>query len=193
MTLEQVVLLDEHGGQIGVADKAEVHHQQTPLHLAFSCYVFDPAGRLLVTRRAAGKRAWPQVWTNSCCGHPMPGEPIRQAVRRRLADELGLVTVARLNLVLPGFRYRATMGNGVVENELCPVYSALIDAQPTPHPDEVEQVEWVVWRDFADRVMGGTREVSPWCRLQVIELDKLGPDPLEWPGASADGLPAAAR
>ncbi|MBM7813966.1 isopentenyl-diphosphate Delta-isomerase [Saccharothrix algeriensis] len=190
--MEQVVLLDESGTGIGVADKAHVHHSDTPLHLAFSSYLFSPAGRLLLTRRALHKKTWPGVWTNTCCGHPEPGEDAASAVARRLSDELG-VTGVRLDLVLPAFRYRAVMDNGVVENEMCPVFRGLLDHDPTPNPDEVDDFEWVEWADFVPAVLSGVRPISPWCKLQVEELAALDPDPWAWPTAPAAALPPAAR
>ncbi|NJC83136.1 isopentenyl-diphosphate Delta-isomerase [Planosporangium mesophilum] len=193
MTADQVILLDEEGNRIGVHAKAHVHHRNTPLHLAFSCYVFDTNARLLLTRRALTKQTWPGVWTNSCCGHPLADEPIDDAVVRRLKDELGLAAVGPLELRLPRFRYRATMADGVVENEICPVFSATVDTQPTPNPAEVGEFLWLPWQDFAGSVLDGTRDVSPWCRLQVTELDGLGPDPLSWPRGHTADLPPAAR
>ncbi len=189
--MEQVVLLDEQGRGIGTADKATVHHRDTPLHLAFSCYVFDSAGSLLVTRRARAKTTWPGVVTNSCCGHPAPGEPFVPAVVRRLGDELGLA-VSSVDLLLPRFRYRAVMPNGVVENELCPVFRAVSDERPRLAPGEVDESGWVSWPLFASLVTGGELAVSPWCREQVEQLVALGDEPLGWPVAPAAGLPAAA-
>ncbi len=190
--MEQVVLLDESGTGIGVADKARVHHADTPLHLAFSSYLFAPDGRLLLTRRALHKKTWPGVWTNSCCGHPAPGEDAATAVTRRLADDLGVADV-ELELVLPAFRYRAVMENGVVENEMCPVFRGRLDHDPVPNPDEVDDFEWVPWADFRPAVLAGVRPVSPWCVLQVEELAKLGDDPWAWPVAALTELPPAAR
>ena len=189
--MESVVLLDETGRSIGTADKAVIHDTQTPLHLAFSCYLFNGAGQFLLTRRAESKRTWPGVWTNTCCGHPLPGEPMPTAVRRRLSDELGIGT-AKLALALPRFRYRAQMGNGVVENEVCPVYAAYSDALPDPDPDEVAEVRWVDWADFTAAVRDGREPVSPWCALQLSELAALGPAPLDWLPADPAALPPAA-
>ena len=166
--VEQVVLLDEGGRRIGVAPKLEVHHRETPLHLAFSCYVVDPEGRLLVTRRALDKRTWPGVWTNSCCGHPAPDEPIAEAVVRRTQQELG-IELTDVRLVLPDFRYRAVMDDGTVENEICPVYVATCPTPDAiePDPAEVDDLRWEDWRTFRSDVLEGRRSVSPWCLEQV--------------------------
>ncbi|MFC5288927.1 isopentenyl-diphosphate Delta-isomerase [Actinokineospora guangxiensis] len=192
MISEEVVLLDESGAAIGTEDKATVHHGDTPLHLAFSSYVFNRDGEFLLTQRAASKKTWPAVWTNSCCGHPAPGEPPVTAVARRLADELGLVGSTEIDLLLPRFRYRAVL-DGVVENEMCPVYRVVTDGVLAPNPDEVDTAEWVAWQPFAAAVLAGERPISPWCALQVEQLVALGPDPLAWPVGDDAELPPALR
>jgi isopentenyl-diphosphate delta-isomerase len=195
--IEEVVLLDEAGRAIGTAPKATVHHAGTPLHLAFSCYVFDVSGRLLVTRRALDKTTFPGVWTNTFCGHPSPGEDVYEAVTRRGTQELG-IALDDLRLALPAFRYGATMPDGVRENELGPVFTAVTASAPAPDPSEVDAVEWVSWPEFRDAVLAGEREVSVWCAEQVAELavQEL-PEQEQRRGrfrpASADDLPPAAR
>ena len=163
---ELIVLVDEDGNPIGTAPKTASHHRDTPLHLAFSSYVFDDDGRFLLTRRALSKKTWPGVWTNSCCGHPGPGEQTVDAVRRRLRDELGL-TPHEIVTLLPDFRYRAEL-DGVVENEICPVYGVRVSGDPVLNPDEVEEYRWVDWSDV---VAGHTAEqLSPWALLQIDQL-----------------------
>jgi isopentenyl-diphosphate delta-isomerase len=189
--VESVVLLDTAGYASGTADKAAVHHAETPLHLAFSCYLFNGSGQFLLTRRAESKRTFPGVWTNTCCGHPLPGEPISGSVLRRLRDELGIGS-AKLALVLPGFRYRARMANGVLENEVCPVYAAYADISPDPDPAEVAEARWVDWKEFCAAVRAGRQPVSPWCAMQLAELSALGSRPLDWKPADPAALPPAA-
>ena len=187
--VEQVVLLDEQGRAIGAADKATVHHRDTPLHLAFSCYLFDDGGRLLLTRRALHKVTWPGVWTNSCCGHPGPGEPLTDAVHRRVREELG-VGIDDLRLLLPTFRYRAEMGDGVVENEMCPVYVGRVRGPLAPNPDEVGDVSWVSWSDLRADVRDGARPLSPWALEQVGGLPD---EPFGVPARAETEMPVAAR
>ena len=190
---ESVVLLDEDGNATGTADKASVHHADTPLHLAFSCYVFDAAGRLLLTQRALDKPTFGGVWTNSCCGHPAPGEPIGEAVRRRVGEELGL-DLDSLTLVLPRFRYRAVVDSGpfagMVENEMCPVFVATTTDSPDPDRAEVAAEVWVDWLDFRIDVLAGTRDVSPWC---IEQVEALPEDPRSAPPADPSELPPAAQ
>jgi isopentenyl-diphosphate delta-isomerase len=169
MSREEVVLLDEEGRAIGTAPKAGVHHRETPLHLAFSCYLFDEEGSLLLTRRALHKPTWPGTWTNSFCGHPGPGEDLAGAVVRRARQELG-VELEEVELVLPAFRYQAEMPDGTRENEMCPVFVARTAAPVRPDPAEVDDSCWVRWPELVPEVRSGTREVSPWCVEQVAEL-----------------------
>jgi isopentenyl-diphosphate Delta-isomerase len=170
---ELVVLLDADGRPAGTMPKAEVHGPDTPLHLAFSVYLFDAAGSFLATRRALGKRTWPGVWTNSCCGHPAPGEDPATAARRRLGQELGL-RPARLELVLPSFAYRAVAADGLVENEVCPVYFAHLDGDPEPPPEpdpqEVAEWRWVPWTSFRTLAATAPWALSPWSVEQVGQL-----------------------
>ena len=171
--MDNVTLLAEDGTAVGVLPKSEVHTTDTPLHLAFSCYVQDREGRLLVTRRALGKRTWPGVWTNSFCGHPQPGEDMIDAVRRRGADELGS-RVTDIRLALPDYRYRAVDASGIVENEVCPVHVAVVDEQPSANPDEVAEWEWVDVDDLLAAVVRTPFAFSPWLAEQLPLLRRHG-------------------
>jgi isopentenyl-diphosphate Delta-isomerase len=121
---ELVVLVDEYGNRhCGEGVRPSRGHS---FALAFSCYLFDGDGRVLLTRRALQKRTWPGVWTNSFCGHPSPGERTVDAVHRRGRQELGL-RIDEAVCVLPDFRYRAVAADGTGENEICPVFCARAD------------------------------------------------------------------
>jgi isopentenyl-diphosphate delta-isomerase len=161
-----VVLLDEYHRPVGQLPKSQVHHAETPLHRGFSCYVFDGSGRVLMTRRAVTKKTWPGVWTNTCCGHPLPGEADTEAAARRLADELGLrLTCAEV--ILPDFRYRAVAPDGVVENEFCPVLVANAEGQPQPDPTEVLEFHWALWPAVVTLAATTPWLISPWSALQI--------------------------
>ena len=167
---DEVVLLDESGTPIGRAPKSAAHGPDTALHLAFSCHVVNPIGEVLVTRRAVSKQTWPGVWTNSFCGHPKPAEPLLHAVRRRADHELGL-ELESVELALPLFRYRATDANGVVENEVCPVYVAVASGEPDANPREVAEYRWVEPTALATAVAATPWAFSPWLVLQARELE----------------------
>lgn len=184
---ELVLLLDAGGSIIGSQSKRTVHHDKTPLHLAFSCYIFAK-NQVLVTRRSLAKSVFPGVWTNSCCGHPAPGESLRSAVRRRAFAELG-IEIENIRLVIPNFEYSASHG-GIWENERCPVLFADVSSNSVvcPDPQEVDDWEWVDWNIFRHQVLVGGFDVSPWCRKQICELEDA--DNSGTPGI--DSLPPAA-
>ncbi len=171
MTPETVILLNARGEAIGIEAKAEVHTEATPLHLAFSLYLFDQADRVLLTRRALTKKTWPGVWTNTCCGHPAPNESPAAAAVRRLPQELG-VTVTDLQPILPDFSYTATDASGIVENEVCPVFAGRLhpDAQVMPNKEEVMDWSWTPWEQLVAAVRATPFVFSPWAVAQVREL-----------------------
>lgn len=168
---EEVVLLDHSGQVIGRADKTRIHTRNTPLHSAFSIFLFNCSGQMLVQQRAWSKRTWPGIWSNACCGHPAPGETIKAAARRRLAQELGLRDIG-LQLALPDFRYRAEY-LGIVENEICPVFIGLCHREPHAAREEVAATTWIDWQAFADEDPIYA-DFSPWSKWEAAQLKKSG-------------------
>jgi isopentenyl-diphosphate delta-isomerase len=166
LEVEYVVLLDEGGQPCGQARKDQVHTAATPLHLAFSCWVLDDSSRVLLTRRALSKRTWPGAWTNTFCGHPAPGEQVDDAVRRRARQELG-TGLGRVTPALQTFRYTATMADGTMENEVCPVFTARLDGEPAPDPLEVAEWRWVTLAELEQLCREAPATLSPWLRLQL--------------------------
>lgn len=169
---ELVVLVDESGTPLGTCEKAKVHHRETPRHLAFSCYLTNDHGQVLLTRRALSKQTWPGVWTNSFCGHPAPGESFDDAIRRRAEQELG-AEVSEISSQLPDFSYRAVDASGIVENEICPVFSARLTSALKPDPDEVSEWSWIAPEQLSAAVAAAPFAFSPWMREQLPELQRL--------------------
>ncbi len=165
---EQVVLLDASRNPIGTADKATVHTESTPLHLAFSSYILNDSGEVLITRRALSKRTWPGVWTNTACGHPAPDESFAQAISRRARQELGM-DVADIREVLADFQYRAVDASGIVENEFCPVYLARAASAPKPASSEVAEHAWVAPEQLFLGIDATPFAFSPWMVEQLTD------------------------
>lgn len=181
-TIEEVILLDPTGRAIGRANKADIHKATTPLHLAFSVFLFDGRGKMLIQQRAWSKKTWPGIWSNACCGHPMPGETLEAAAHRRLYEELG-ITGVELKLALPRFRYRASY-QGVEENEICPVFVGIFDQEPNPNPSEVAATDWIDWNRFiqeeADLAKLDDLTFSPWARMEAAALKATHPEAAIW-------------
>ncbi|WP_159611373.1 isopentenyl-diphosphate Delta-isomerase [Glutamicibacter sp. JC586] len=165
-----VILLSADGQPIGTQSKQTVHSTNTPLHQAFSCHVINDAGQVLATRRALGKLTWPGVWTNSFCGHPQPGEDLERALARHAQGELGL-EVRDVRMALPDFRYRAVDASGIVENEICPVFTAIAAGEIAANPEEVMDYCWVEPGALAQSVRATPWAFSPWLVMQANGME----------------------
>ena len=165
---ELIQYVDSNGAPTGeTAEKLAAHHDHTRKHLAFSFYGFDDYGQFLATQRAHVKKVWPDVWTNTCCGHPMPGESPEDAIRRRLRDELGIAKVTDLRCVLPDYSYQTPPYNGIIENEFCPVYVGRVGHEFVSNPQEVEAYEWLDWAEWVARLAANPSMYSYWTKEQT--------------------------
>ena len=168
MAGEHVVLLDEQDIPSGILEKYAAHTHNTPLHLAFSCWIFNDQGQLLVTRRSLHKKAWPGVWTNSVCGHPQSGETTEDAIIRRARFELR-ADIRALTPVYADFRYCAADPSGIVENEVCPVYAAQLISTLQPNAEEVMDYRWSNLEDVLCGIDATPWAFSPWMVMQVSD------------------------
>ncbi|WP_405997424.1 isopentenyl-diphosphate Delta-isomerase [Streptomyces sp. NBC_00829] len=143
-------LVDEHGNTIGTAEKLSAHQAPGQLHRAFSVFLFDEHGRLLLQRRARGKYHSPGVWSNTCCGHPYPGEAPFAAAARRTHEELGISPslLAEAGTV----RYNhPDPDSGLVEQEYNHLFVGLVQAPLRPDPEEVGETAFVTPKELDER------------------------------------------
>lgn len=163
---EQVILVDENDRDVGTEEK-ERAHREGKLHRAFSVFVFDPRGRLLLQRRARTKYHSAGLWTNTCCSHPRPGEPVEAAARRRLREEMGLECALRI--VFP-LLYRAELDRGMTEHEYDHVLVGECGLDPEPDPGEVDDWAWVDAEAVRREVAARPERFTHWFRLALPEL-----------------------
>jgi isopentenyl-diphosphate Delta-isomerase len=160
MADERLILVDENNRATGTGGKLAVHRAGL-LHRAFSIFIVDDRGRILLQKRSRAKYHSGGLWANSCCGHPRPGERTLPAARRRLKEELGLS--APLSF---GFRsrYEAKLGGGMTENELVFVYFGPLQAMPQADPAEVSEVEFASPEEIGRRVAREPEALAYWLR-----------------------------
>jgi isopentenyl-diphosphate Delta-isomerase len=136
---EPLILITESNRAIGTGPKLAVHTNGL-LHRAFSIFLVDPAGRILLQRRQSTKYHSAGLWANTCCGHPRPGETTHAAAVRRLHEEMAVSADLTFRFHV---RYRASVGAGMYENELAYLYFGRIQGQPQPNPEEVSDAEFL--------------------------------------------------
>ena len=162
-TDEQVILVDERDRELGAGEKLRAHRDGA-LHRAFSVFIFDGAGRLLLQKRARGKYHSGGLWSNTACGHPRPGEPTDAAARRRLREEMGFDCELR---EVFDFIYRAELDGALVEHEYDHVFVSTHDAAPAPDPTEVEEWRWVSMSELREGLREEPQRYSFWLKVAV--------------------------
>jgi len=156
---EELILVDVDDNELGHASKALCHDGAGILHRAFSLFLFNAAGELLLQQRAATKRLWPGYWSNSCCSHPRRGETLEIATARRLSDELNIC--ATIEHVYH-FCYTAEFGEAGSENELCHVYLGRVDGDVRPNDSEIDALRFVSARQLDDALASEPDRFTPW-------------------------------
>lgn len=164
---EPLILVDPEDREVGRLSKSECHDGDGVLHRAFSAFVFNVRGELLLQRRAAGKRLWPSYWSNSCCSHPRAGEEMDYAVARRLQEELGLR--ADLSFVYK-FEYLARYQGLGTEHELCWVYAGTTLDEPVINTTEVDQWRWIAPTELTAELQRHGERYTPWLKLEWVRL-----------------------
>ncbi|MGQ0530652.1 MAG: isopentenyl-diphosphate Delta-isomerase [Panacagrimonas sp.] len=157
---EEVVLVDARGEPVGVAEKQRAHLDGA-LHRAFSIFVFNTRGELLMQQRAATKYHSGGLWTNTCCGHPRPGEALADAAHRRLREEMGFDCMLREAF---HFTYHAQLDHDLIEHEFDHVFVGRCNARPTPNPQEVGAYVWMSIEALAADLAARPERYTYWLR-----------------------------
>jgi isopentenyl-diphosphate delta-isomerase len=167
---EMLVLVDEHNRRVGLGEKMDVH-RKGQLHRAFSIFLADALGRVLLQRRYEGKYHSGGLWANTCCGHPRFDEKTITAARRRLGEELGMD--AHLSFAFRA-RYETRLDHGLTENELVYVYLGRLEAEPVPNPLEVSETQLMALDDLAADARRRPDAYAYWLRHYLARhLDEL--------------------
>ena len=173
---EELILVDRDDNEIGYASKADAHDGGGILHRAFSLFLFNDAGELLLQQRAPGKRLWGGYWSNSCCSHPRRGESLEIATSRRLRDELNFET--ELEHVY-SFCYEASFGDAGSENELCHVYLGRAAGNVMPNESEISAIRFVSAAVLDAEFRETPERFTPWFTQEWRELREIHREQLE--------------
>ena len=166
MSGEEVILVDENDHETGTMEKMEVHKRGL-LHRAFSIFILNRKGFLLLQKRASGKYHSPGLWTNTCCSHPRPGETIMLAAVRRLGEEMGIHCPLQKSFQ---FIYKAQFDNGLTEHELDHVLVGVSDDLPVPDYDEVEDFSYMDVDFLSYDIETNPAKYTVWFRIAFPEV-----------------------
>ncbi|MER3464163.1 MAG: isopentenyl-diphosphate delta-isomerase [Chitinophagaceae bacterium] len=163
----EVILVNEQDEALGVMEKMEVH-QQGFLHRAFSIFIFNKEGRMLLQQRAAGKYHGAHLWTNACCSHPYPDEEVIGAAQRRLQEELGFTT--SLDEIF-SFTYKAEVENNLIEHEYDHVFTGFYDGVIIPNPSEVEAYKYEEMTTLVQDIKNEPQKFTSWFKIAFPRVE----------------------
>ena len=166
---ELLILVDADDREIGSLGKHECHDGDGVLHRAFSLFLFNERGELLLQRRSDEKRLWPRYWSNSCCSHPRHGESMVAATARRLQQELN--TTAELEFIYK-FEYRARFAGEGSENELCWVYLGRLAQEASANESEISELRFISANDLNREIDSVPERFTPWFKMEWQRLNE---------------------
>ena len=158
---EFVVLVDQNDQKLGLMEKQQAHVAGL-LHRAFSVFIFNSKGELMIQQRAASKYHSPTLWTNTCCSHPRDNETYEQAAHRRLEEEMGFDCELEYKF---NFIYKAHLENDLIEHELDHVFIGTFDDEPKLNPDEVMAYRWVELDDLKKDMEKHPQNYTAWFKI----------------------------
>jgi len=165
-----LILVNDNDEIIGYEQKDICHEGTGILHRAFSIFIFNERGELLLQKGSSGKLLWPQYWSNSVCSHPRKGETYETASSRRLLEEIGIKSDPTH---LFKFRYQATFGDVGSENEVCVVFAGLSSEPVKANPDEIEDWRFVEISKLNDELKQQPQVFTPWFKLEWLRFSEL--------------------
>ncbi|MFN4082402.1 MAG: isopentenyl-diphosphate Delta-isomerase [Bacteroidia bacterium] len=165
MSIEQVILVDEHDNELGVMEKMEAH-QKGLLHRAFSVFIFNKNNQLLLQQRSLNKYHSAGLWTNTCCSHPRENETILQAANRRLKEEMGIECQLSIK---HKFIYCTPFENGLTEHELDYIVTGISSVEPKLNTNEVSNYKWVGLDYLLEDVNNNPNNYTSWFKIILEE------------------------
>lgn len=166
MKEELLILVDEQDNEIGTIEKWPAH-QKALLHRAFSVFIFNSKGELLLQQRAYGKYHSPGLWSNTCCSHPLKSELIEESLSRRLMEEMGMICDLYFQFK---FIYHHTFDNGLTEHEFDHVYFGITDSAPVLNPDEVNAWRFLSMKKLEDEIKQNPENFTAWLKICLPEI-----------------------
>lgn len=165
----EVILVDENDRPVGTEKRLKAHEGEGQLHRAFSIFIFNAKGELLLQRRSAKKPLFAGLWTNTCCSHPLPGEKTIAAARRRLQEECGFTTELQEVFAFP-YVARDTQ-SGLIEREFDHIFVGEFHGIPIPNPNEIDAMVWISLEELTRNVLTAPEEYTPWFRIALRRVD----------------------